>query len=494
MQRAIEAFEAGDYDTALRGFEQARAQGVDTAFLDFNLGVTYYRLQRLDEAQVTFERITEDPKLGGLASYNLGLVMRAQGKLALARHWFEQTARIASEPKLRALARTARRRLGEAVKVDERRSTTDSTSWLFSARAGLAYDDNVFRTPDSPYFDLAPSSPTLVIPDVQNGFFVPLWLVGRLTYRESVRASLVGSFLLNGDYYVDSALDNGNRFRSVIRIGERWLLGGKNPRSEQLYGGIVLVRSERTNYDRDTGRERIVRGQKIGDRYSYTASGFELRWAKRAGDFQYGLEASLSRRNYENETVTFEFDHLYYEVGGELKYYMNQATRLTATYHFSREDYDERPARDELGDLRSTNPELNYDFHELELELKRRLGTDWRFYARYVRTERGDDFVNYDDFSKDEFELELRWDNGNRLEADCIVQYWDRDYDKAFAFSNPAAGSLEFDGWEAKLRAEYALGRHLRMRGELQFTEANSSDARIEYDRTKALISLEWNY
>src|SRR5688572_23158740 len=82
---AVAAFRAGDYDAALRSFLVARHLGLDTPGLRYNLGVTYYRLQRYAEAQAAFEALSHDPLWSALAHYNLGLVAQRMGNLGEAR-------------------------------------------------------------------------------------------------------------------------------------------------------------------------------------------------------------------------------------------------------------------------------------------------------------------------------------------------------------------------------------------------------------------------
>jgi tetratricopeptide (TPR) repeat protein len=112
---AVTAFRAGNYDAALRSFLVARHLGLDTPGLRFNLGVTYYRLQRHAEAQAAFEALSRDPLWSALAHYNLGLVAQRMGDLRQARAHFDQAHRATTDPKLRTLAGVALERLDTAT-------------------------------------------------------------------------------------------------------------------------------------------------------------------------------------------------------------------------------------------------------------------------------------------------------------------------------------------------------------------------------------------
>lgn len=97
----------GRFPEALRLFLAAQAAGDDSGLLQFNLGVVYYRMQRLEDARSAFERASTDALTADLAHYNLGLVALAQGHDAEAARWFRQTAGEARQPELRSLARAA---------------------------------------------------------------------------------------------------------------------------------------------------------------------------------------------------------------------------------------------------------------------------------------------------------------------------------------------------------------------------------------------------
>src|SRR5262245_40485525 len=90
FDRGIAAFGAGDYGGALESFLDAQRAGLDTPGLHYNLGATYYKLQRYPEAEREFQGLARDSAWGPLASYNLGLIVQRTGRLDLARDHFER--------------------------------------------------------------------------------------------------------------------------------------------------------------------------------------------------------------------------------------------------------------------------------------------------------------------------------------------------------------------------------------------------------------------
>jgi len=139
-ERGVSAFRAGDYQTALQSFLAALAAGLDTPGLRYDLGATYYRLQRYPEAEREFQALAPDPQWAPLAHYNLGLTAQRLGRPQRAMEYFGEAHRTTTDPNLRTLAATAFERLGGAPPSPE-------TSAVVSLAGG--YDSNVTLSPDA---------------------------------------------------------------------------------------------------------------------------------------------------------------------------------------------------------------------------------------------------------------------------------------------------------------------------------------------------------
>lgn len=150
FEDAVAAFRAGDYDSALRSFLVARHLGLDTPGLRYNLGVTYYRLQRYAEAQTAFEALARDPLWRALAHYNLGLVAQRTGNVGQARAYFDQAHRVTTDPKLRTLAGVALERL-DIASVPPRTGTLVSVAGGYDSNA-VVYTENTATGRSGDYF------------------------------------------------------------------------------------------------------------------------------------------------------------------------------------------------------------------------------------------------------------------------------------------------------------------------------------------------------
>ncbi len=130
------AFSAGDYDTALLHFADARDAGLQGPAVHYNIAVSQFKLERYEQAAATFQHIAaEFPQMAGLAHYNLGLVARRQGYRELAIHHFLRAYNLSHDEKIQILASQRLRELEPEIR------TASRWSGAFGLRAGN--DDNI---------------------------------------------------------------------------------------------------------------------------------------------------------------------------------------------------------------------------------------------------------------------------------------------------------------------------------------------------------------
>lgn len=154
FNEGITAARSGDYPVALKAFEMAKAAGLDSAALNYNLGVSYYRLQRYQEAESYFTLLLAHPALAATAAYNLGLIA-VQLKLPfVALKWFKRAVLSAApaEISLRSISEQAVQELENpaltpAAKVPL--SMRASSPWSGMLSTGIGVNNNINLTPDS---------------------------------------------------------------------------------------------------------------------------------------------------------------------------------------------------------------------------------------------------------------------------------------------------------------------------------------------------------
>ncbi|MFQ5561136.1 MAG: hypothetical protein ACE5FU_11210, partial [Nitrospinota bacterium] len=253
-------------------------------------------------------------------------------------------------------------------------------AFSLEADTGLGYDSNAFRSPDTSYFD--PFSKTTLIPKVQSGWFVPYKLLGahfikprKKTWLRKLKITRWSSkFVLSGRKYIDSALDNADSRRFSGKTGVLFLLKKAGKRKNTFYIGPVVKQKKVTYYDRDTGVEkRTNAGLPLGDRYSYHFYGLDIKLKIRTTPVKFAVNAKV--REYDYKATAFDqFDHTYYQIGGEASYKIITKTKLTGGYAFTVRDYDAWVARDLNGKKTPTlNPMRKYTFGDMDISLRHKL-------------------------------------------------------------------------------------------------------------------------
>lgn len=144
FRAGVQAFERGDLEQARTLFERARAQGLDSLSLLYNLGVVYYRLESFDEAKRVFSALLDTPHQA-LARYNLGLVALGRGDNPAAIRWFRLAAEDTSPDKIQALAERQLSRLEPQRETPVRAPKP----WVGYLSLAGGYDDNIAGVPDA---------------------------------------------------------------------------------------------------------------------------------------------------------------------------------------------------------------------------------------------------------------------------------------------------------------------------------------------------------
>ncbi len=138
FDNGIEAFNRGDYEAALKAFEQARREGRNDDRLWYNLGSTLYRLGDYHGAGAAFARIPADSSLWQAARYNLGLVAEKLGRRDEARRHYREARSVDRDNGIGLLA--AR----QLAALDQAQTHRAGSAFL---RLSLGNDDNVNFAP-----------------------------------------------------------------------------------------------------------------------------------------------------------------------------------------------------------------------------------------------------------------------------------------------------------------------------------------------------------
>lgn len=277
-----QAFERGDYESALAFFEEAHNGGLDSPAVHYNIAVAQFKLGRYETAGRTFSRIASRfPNMRGLAEYNLGLVaLRLEEDAQAAEHFLRAWELSPDDQTIRVLAS---RRLSE---LEPDAGTVSRWSGAVGVRAGT--DDNVALRDEAglPVGDTADS------PVVDTFFSIRGPRDGRNGFRFDANAYLV-RYLDASDF--DQSEVSGGAFYDW-RAND-WLIQIGAHASAGMLGG--------DSFDRKVGaRGRLVR-------YLNRNSSFDIRYTyddvADANDLFAGIEGS--RHRFEARYLWYRDDH-----------------------------------------------------------------------------------------------------------------------------------------------------------------------------------------
>ncbi|MDJ0748105.1 MAG: hypothetical protein QNJ11_01410 [Woeseiaceae bacterium] len=489
------------YWAALLRYRQAEDEGMRSAILYYNTGVAHYRAGQHVRAREALLRALDDPQLRVAAQYNLGLNAYRLGETDEALRWFRLARDQEVDKKLQEYAVVAISRIrlateqptGFEIRAEERKKKREFADLELRARIGFGSDDNVFRSPDEEYIDLADSNAPVVTPVIQSGAFVPVSLSAKYLINSLPFEGFYGAYRLSGRYYQDQELENANEYSHELSFGSEYdRRDEEKNRSRRVRSAFRVAQHDEVYYDPDDGASRVFNGVDVDDRMNYLRYGPEISLRQFGRKVGLGIDFTGQLWNYEETGVLPEYDHEYFKtsVFGQYKFSPTSLLRVTAEYYSRR--FGDRPSFDLDGQQRVGNPNVRYDYIALGLRARQRFNDSMWFGFDVERTVRTDQHVGYNDYTRDSFSFEYHWAPGERFDLEVEGVYHLYDYPNAFAFHEPAAGVKTHESIMAKVEASFRMTRHLSLVGEARFRETVSNDIRIQFERLQYMLSVRW--
>ncbi|MDX1516617.1 MAG: hypothetical protein R3288_07250 [Woeseiaceae bacterium] len=489
------------YWAALLRYRQAYESGMDTPLLHYNTGVAHYRAKQHIRARESFLRALESPALRISTQYSLGLNAYAIGDYAEALRWLrlardqQENDRIAEYARV-AIARVrAARDRNDPVQIEEEKRQREFrfTDLELSAEVSFGSDDNVFRSPDEPYNDFSDPALPLVTPTVQSGAYMPVDL--RALYRINALKfeGFYGAYRLAGRYYQDKELDNANEFSHELSFGSEYRRKNEETgRERRVWSAFKIAQHDEVYYDPDDGSARTSNNVNLEDRLDYLRYGPELLLRQSWDRFAVALQMKGQLWNYEQTEQVPEYDHEYFFVNAYAQYRFTSTSLLRVAAAKSSRRFGDRRSRELDGTLDINNPNLRYDYLDLSLLARQRITRKLWFGVEYERAERVDQYVGYNDYTRDSYGAEINLDIGDRFEIEIEGFYRLYDFPNAFAFNNPAAGRKTLETAEGTVQVTYRMTRHLDLILEAEYREKESTDSRIAYERMQYVLGVRW--
>ena len=489
------------YWAALLRYRQAAEQGMDTPLLHYNTGIAHFRAGQHVRAREALLKAQGDPALLIVTQYNLGLNAWALGDTDEALRWLRLVRDQDTNGKLQkyAVVAISRIRAQEAVPteyeviVEERRKKREFSDLDLRIRVSYGNDSNIFRSPSQPYIDLSDPNLPLVVPEVRSGAFMPLSLSARYMINSLPFEGFYGAYRLAGRYYVDELDENANEYLHELSFGSEYEREDEEKKRERrVHSAFKIAHHDEVYYDPDDGAERDIGGVDVSDRMNYLRYGPELSARQSGEHVSIGINVKGQLWDYEETGVLPEYDHEFFLVSlyGQYKFTRTSLLRVTGEYYSRR--FSDRPSFDLDGAQRIGNPTVRYDYAALGLRARQRITGRMWFGFDVERTMRTDQYVGYNDYTRDSFSAEFHWNIGDRFDLDVSGAYRLYDFPNAFAFHNPTAARKTQETLDAAVTASYRFTRHLSLVAEARHREIASNDIRIQYDRTLYVLGIRW--
>jgi tetratricopeptide (TPR) repeat protein len=486
------AFRSGNYQVAITRYLGARQQGNKDPAVNFNLGVSYYRLGDYAQAEQWLKRAAQNSQYSTRARYNLGLMYWARGDTRGARSEFKAVEQLADDRQLRSLAHRA---------LTEIYRGADAPAWRRSQSAGidagysvlgslrLGNDDNVYRSPDGPYVDLSQAGQPLITPVKASGSFAEAEVTAQNVFWSGRHTLMRAAYEFDGRHYKDQQFRNADEYSHRLAVSAKKALGPRQDRT--LFMRMYLGHHDEVNFDPDTGVDRVVAGEDISSRFRYWNALTIADYERPIGRVVVGIRGVTELRDYGNVDVVSEYDNGFYLAGASVRFPILPRTQLKMGYDRSLRKYRERQAFDANGTLLAANPALEYWYDTAAVTALFDLGNA-ALEVGYELSNRDDTFAGYNDYRRRSIRLKGSWRPTRRMRLELDGTSASYDYPNAFAFNVPQGGAKTLDYIEAELRARFSITRHLQLWAEARYWNVDSSDTRYAYSRFQVPVGVVW--
>ena len=253
-----------------------------------------------------------------------------------------------------------------------------------------------------------------------------------------------------------------------------------------------ISQHDETYYDPDDGLPRRVNGVDIGDRMNYIRYGPDIRFRETWNALAIGFVGKGYLYDYENVEVVPSYDHEYFLLGAHAQYRFTSSSLLRLTVEKFSRRYSDRPSFELDGSQPAGNTPLRYDYRGISLLARQRITKSMWFGFEYERVDREDRHVGYNNYKRDHYEVQYSWSPGARFDIDLSGYYRNYIFENAFAFHNPILPRKTLETARIDAAVTYRITPNLSLMLEARIDDIVSNDARIEHDRARYSLGLNW--
>ena len=358
-----------------------------------------------------------------------------------------------------------------------------------SADVGMGYNSNAYHAPSATYIDLAKAAAPTVVPNVQGGLFVPM----KLGVKYDMADDLQVRYKFNSQFYVDNALSAADTYDHRVKLLKDMEVGD----DMQLEVGGLFGIHKQLYVDHDTGTEKLSNaGVNVSNRYTYQEIGVEAKLTKHVSGIKLIGKGKYASLNYDDPIVISSLDHTLFQLGGFAQFkMMDDKAKVTVGYEYKTRSYSNRRSRDLTARL-GTNPFLNYTYGTFSGKLAYKVGYATRLFVDGEVITRADDFVGYNDYTKTKVKLRVL----HKLDHDTSVRakfaYSNTNYDRAFAFENPAAPKKTSSTMTVSLKGKYQWDGYgdPMLWVDTTYQNVDTNDLRYKYSYTELALGGDWKF
>ncbi|HEY9050348.1 MAG TPA: tetratricopeptide repeat protein [Gammaproteobacteria bacterium] len=339
FEQGAKYFNEGDYNRAVKYFENAYKQGMRNVSLYYNLGSSYFKIKNYQRAELYFKEVANFPEMKSLAEYNLGLIALKLKDTNKARQKFESVIALKQDEKLVLLSKQQLRNM----KPEEK-------PWYAFVNAGIGYDDNITALPDSMvsnvsdmFYELYATGELVLQGERQQGWLADISYMS-INYDDTdfydesqygvaiKKADKLGRWLTQMELHLDKSTYGGDDFQNMVRFevsGKRAL-----SKADRLYLKYRYddINSDNVLYDYLQGWRQILRPE------------YRVYGAKSISVFYYELEL-----NDRQDLPGASYSPTRHTLRGRYTYRLNDTWHISGdlSWRFSEYEFVTTPVRED---------------------------------------------------------------------------------------------------------------------------------------------------
>jgi len=381
----------------------------------------------------------------------------------------------------------------------KKKSKIEKHTFKANAELGVGYDSNPYLAPSVSYYDLTRTAVgTLIVPNIQSGFFVPAKVKLSYEYRLDKDIRLLSSFKFSGKYFTNADLQNANQYKTVLKMGTRFRFNKYKKETNKIEIVALVGNVDRIYVDHDDGTIKTTGANNDqSNRYKYKKVGADIKYVYEFKKIDFLANLRYEDRDYEDPATWSSLDHKYTKLRIQSGYQLTKSFHIGAYYEYALRDYRERKSYeiDPDGTIRLRKPGVKYTYHGVKVYGDYKITKDYKMSLDYALTSRVDDNQGYSDYLYHRIYFSNNYKITKDLRVYLDLDYYLYDYENAYAFdTNTGLERKEANGYDIDFRTKYRISSDTAVKLDLSYKNAFSNDYRYHYNEMIGMLSLKYTF